>query len=101
MTAKTGCGKWLDVAADCWLLAAESTLVVPLRLARLARCGGAAVDEAKLMISEKIEAHGALLRDLAQGRHGPGAAAVAGGVVTHYLERVRANRKRLLAGTPD
>ena len=98
MKAKTACGTWLDVAADCWLLGAESTLVVPLRLARLARGGGAAVDEAKLMVSEKIDAHGALLRDLAHGRHGPGAAAIAGGVVAHYLERVRANRKRLLAG---
>ncbi len=101
MKAKTGCGTWLDVAADCWLLGAESTLVVPLRLARLARGGGVALDEAKLMISEKIEAHGALLRDLAKGRHGPGAASVAGGVVTHYLERVRANRKRLLASGPN
>lgn len=95
MTAKTTCATWLDVAADCWLLGAESSLVVPLRLARLARGGGGALAEARLMVSEKIEAHGALLRDLARGRHGPGAAGVAGGVVTHYLKRVRANRKRL------
>ncbi len=99
-TVKTACGEWLAVAGKCWLMGAEAMLVVPLRLARLARGGKPAKAEARLMVSEKFEAHGALIGDLAGGRLGPGAAAIAGGVVTHYLERVRANRKRLMAGSP-
>ena len=61
---------WLGVAADCWLLGAEASLVVPLRLARLVRGGAGAKAEARLMVSEKFEAHGALLRDLADGAAG-------------------------------
>ncbi len=94
--SKRESGGWLGVAADCWLLGAEASLVVPLRLARLARGGPAARAEVQLMVSEKVEAHGALLRDLAAGRMGRGAAEVTGGVVTHYLKRVRANRRRLM-----
>ena len=59
--------QWLGVAADWWALGAEASLVVPLRLARLA-CGGAkAKAEARLMVSEKFEAHGTLLRDIREG----------------------------------
>ena len=95
---KRALGQWLGVAKDCWLLGAEASLVVPLRLARLA-CGGAAAKaEARLMVSEKVDAHGALLRDIRQGQLGRGAAELSAGVVTHYLVRVRANRKRLMGG---
>ena len=88
----------LGVAADCWLLGVEASLVVPLRLARLARGGAAAKAEARLMVSEKIEAHGALLRDLGQEKLGKGLGEIPGGAVRHYLVRVRANRKRLMGG---
>ena len=88
----------LGMAADCWLLGAEASLVVPLRLARLARGGAPARAEAKLMLSEKIEAHGALLRGLAQGKLGKGPAGITAGAVRHYLVAVRANRKRLMGG---
>ena len=90
--------KGLEVAANCWLIGAEASLVVPLRLARLARGGAAAKAEAQLMVSEKIEAHGALLRDLGQGKLGKGAGGITDGAVRHYLVRVRANRKRLMGG---
>ena len=63
-------GQYLGLATDCWLLGAEASLVLPLRLARLARGGAAAKAEARLMVSEKVEAHGALLRDLGRGRLG-------------------------------
>ena len=79
-----------------WLLGAEASLVVPLRLARLARGGSAGKAEARLMVSEKVEAHGALLRDLGQGRLGLDPLSVSAGAVKHYLVRVRANRKRLM-----
>jgi hypothetical protein len=48
------------------------------------------------MVSEKVEAHGALLRDLGQGRLGRNPVAISAGAVRHYLVRVRANRKRLM-----
>lgn len=89
-------GQCLGLASDCWQLGAEASLVVPLRLARLARGGAAAKAEARLMVSEKVEAHGALLRDLAGGRLGRSPVRVTAGAVRHYLVRVRANRKRLM-----
>lgn len=88
--------QWLGVAADWWQLGAEASLVVPLRLARMA-CGGArGKAEAQLMVSEKGEAYGALLRDLHSGALGRSVPEVASGVTRHYLKRVRANRKRLV-----
>jgi hypothetical protein len=95
---KQAIGKWLGVAADSWLLGVEASLVVPLRLARLAQGGAGAKAEASLMLTEKVEAHGALLRDLAAGRLGKSAPDLASGVTRHYLVRVRANRKRLMGG---
>ena len=92
-------GNWLDAAANCWLLGAEASLVVHLRLGRLARGGAAARTEARLMVSEKIEAHGELLRDFAGGRLGKDPARITSGAVRHYLVRVRANRKRLMGDT--
>ncbi|MEO6716723.1 MAG: hypothetical protein ABIM50_05680 [Novosphingobium sp.] len=91
-------GNLLGAVADCWLLGGEASLVVPLRLARLARGGVAAKAEARLMVSEKIEAHGALLRDFSAGRLGKGASGITAGAVRHYLVLVRANRKRLMGG---
>lgn len=79
-------GQYLGLATDCWLLGAEASLVLPLRLARLARGGAAA----------KVEAHGALLRDLGRGRLGKSPVGIAAGTVRHYLVRVRSNRKRLM-----
>jgi hypothetical protein len=90
--------QWLAVATNCWLLGAEAVLVVPLRLARLAGGGATAKAEARLMVSEKIEAAGSLLRDIGHGRLGKGAADLSAGAVRHYLLRVRANRKRLMRG---
>ncbi|MCB2074997.1 MAG: hypothetical protein KDE49_14985 [Novosphingobium sp.] len=87
---------WLGIAADCWWLGAESAMVIPLRLTRLALGGKGACTEARLMVSEKVEAHGKLVRALAGGEMGPGAKAIAGGVVTHYLGYVRGNRRRLM-----
>ncbi len=98
MRMKQAFGQWLGIVTDCWLLGAEASLVVPLRLAKLARGGAVARAEARLMVTEKIEAHGALLRDLAQGQLGKSAPDVVSGVSRHYLVRVRANRKRLAGG---
>ena len=95
---KRACGDWLGAAAGCWLLGAEVSLVLPLRLTRLAQGGPRAKAEARLMVREKFEAHGSLLRDLRRGKLGKGAAATTAGAVRHYLVRVRANRMRLMGG---
>ena len=87
---------WLEVIGDCWLLGAESAMVVPLRLTRLATGGKGACAEAKLMVTEKIEAHGRVVKMLSGGEMGSGAKAIAGGVVSHYLGYVRGNRERLV-----
>ncbi len=71
---------------------------MPLRLTRILLGGAAGKAETKLMVSEKIDAHGALIADIAKGRLGSGAAEVTSGVVGHYLKRVRANRVRLTRG---
>lgn len=90
----------LRLTANTWLLGLESSAVVPLRLLRLARLGGPAAREARLMVSEKIEAHGALLRALSRGELGGGAVEMADGAVRHYLGYVRANRERLWRDFP-
>ena len=93
---KRTAGNWLGVAVDCWLLGGEAALVVPLRLARLARGGAGAKAEARLMVAEKIKAHGALVRDFSAGGLGKGASGITAGAIRHYLLLVRANRKRLM-----
>ena len=87
---------WLGFAAASWQLGLEASLVVPLRLIRLAQGGPAAEHEAQLMVSEKLEAHSELAIDCAAGRLGAGSAAIAHGAARHYLRYVRANRRRLL-----
>lgn len=93
------CNLWLGAALDCWLIGAEASLVVPLRLARLARGGKRAGTEARLMVEEKLQAHGTVLGNLAGGRLGGNAAEVASAAAAHYLRLVRQNRRRLLGGT--
>ncbi len=87
---------WLGAAVDCWLLAAEASLVVPLRLVRIAQGGKRGKAEAQLMIGEKLEAHRLLIGELSRGQLGTSPPEIAGGMATHYLGRVRANRQRLM-----
>lgn len=89
---------WLRLVSDCWQLGAEASLVVPLRLARLATGGKLACDEAQLMVSEKVKAHRELIADVATGRMGSDPRAIASESVKHYLRYVRANRIRLSRG---
>lgn len=87
---------WLEIVGDCWLLGAEASLVIPLRLARLAGGGRPACIEARRMVAEKAEAHGRLVTAIALGKHGHCPREIAGGSVHHYLGYVRANRVRLM-----
>lgn len=88
----------LSLAGHSWLLAAEASLVVPLRLARLARGGQPASREAELMVSEKAEALAALQQAWQGGDLGSGPVELADVAVRHYLGYVRANRRRLMRG---
>jgi hypothetical protein len=97
MGKKTDCATdWLGFAWNSWQLGFEASLVVPLRLARIAQGGAAGDREARLMVSEKLDAHSALASGYVAGRLGNNVPAVASGAARHYLGYVRANRKRLL-----
>ena len=91
---------WLGAVVDCWLLAGEISLVVPLRLARIALGGKRGKAEAQLMVGEKLEAHRLLIGELSRGQLGASPPEIAGGMATHYLGRVRANRQRLMGRSP-
>lgn len=83
---------------DWWKISVEASIVLPLRLLRLAALGDGAREEARLMVTEKVEAHVLLARQVATGDIGKTAGEVSHGVARHYLGYVRANRKRLVAG---
>ena len=70
------------------MLAVESNRVVGLRMMKLMRGGGGARREAKLMISEKIDAAAKAGASLIAG-------ASAAEIVRQYRRRVVANAKRL------
>jgi len=86
---------WGALAADGWALTMDAAAVVPLRLMRLALGGERACAEARLMVTEKVEAHSALVRAVASGEHGWTPRSLTGGVLSHYRPYVRANRRRL------
>jgi len=81
---------------DCWVLGAESAIVLQLRLLRLAGLDAAAKREARLMVREKFDAHVDLARKVAGGRMGKTHGQVSHAFAMHYLGYVRSNRKRLL-----
>src|SRR3954452_2328682 len=72
----------------CW---PSKNRVIALRLAKIARCGTAAFDEAQLMITEKIRAAHEATETLMTG--GTTAA-----VISRYHEHVTGNVGRLLRG---
>jgi hypothetical protein len=89
---------WPEITVDSWLLGAEAWMVIGLRTARILKGGPAACREARLMVTEKVESSARLASALAEGRLGSSVRSVADGTVSHYLEGVRANRKRLSRG---
>lgn len=86
---------WLATSMEAWLLGSEASMVIALRLVRLAAGGTEASAEAERMVMEKVSANWALGLAIAQGRLGTGAEAVMRGAVRHYRPHVRANRRRL------
>jgi hypothetical protein len=85
---------WLRLTVDIAKLGVEAQSVVALRLVKLARGGYAAVEEAHLMVSEKVGAAMSAPLYVASDMLAPGPAA-AQRTTTTLLRKVRANRRRL------
>lgn len=70
MTATPENPSWFDISMDAWALAAESNMVIAMRMGSLTQGGPAAVQEAGRMVTEKVAAHLALGCDLMTGKLG-------------------------------
>ena len=95
MTATPKNPSWFDISMDAWALAAESNIVIAMRMGSLTQGGPAAVQEAGLMVTEKVAAHLALGCDLMTGKLGSSPEAIISASIAHYSQSVVANRKRL------
>ena len=99
MKSTTGLFPWANMAFQGAMLAIETQQVIALRLARIAQGGPGVRRETELMVSEKVAA-------MVEGGQMMMQAAFAGDtsgsdrVVRLYRRKVRANRKRLSAGSP-
>lgn len=89
---------WPQIALDSWMLGAEACLVIGLRGARMMAGGAEACREARLMVTEKIDAGCEFGTALLVGKMGATPQALMGNTVSFYLDGVRANRRRLLKG---
>lgn len=85
----------LRITANTWLIGLEGSVVLPLRLARFVRGGPQGAREARRMVTEKVAAQVTLLQAWQTGQLGEGPVDFVDGAARHYLDRVRANRKRL------
>ena len=99
MTSTPKTPNWFDIGMDAWALAAESNMVIAMRMGSLALGGPDAAREAERMVTEKVAAHVALGCDLMNGKLGSSPEAIVSGSIAHYSKTVVANRKRL-GGTP-
>lgn len=86
---------WLAIGLDAWNLAAESSWVIGMRLARMAQGGARAQREAQLMVSEKVASGMELGMAFASGQLGHSPEAITGATISHYRRGVRANHDRL------
>lgn len=95
MVRRRPANPWLRIGLDAWSLGLDASSVIGLRTLKMAAGGPAAEAEARLMVSEKVDAAIALQMKALTGGLGlkpPGAAAK---TLTHYRRKVRANRRRL------
>lgn len=86
---------WFGIGMDAWMLAAESNMVIAMRMGTMAMGGPAAAKEAERMVSEKVASNMKLGMDLITGKHGSTPEQVMSGSLKHYSRSVTANRKRL------
>lgn len=95
MSRKTKSPNWFGISMDAWALAAESNMVIAMRLGQMAFGGPTAAREAERMVLEKVAANIALGFDLMSGKHGSTPEQVVSGSLRHYSRRVAVNRRRL------
>lgn len=95
MTTTPKTPSWFDISVDAWALAAESNMVIAMRIGSMVQGGPDAAREAERMVSEKVAANIALGCDLISGKLGSSPEAIVSGSIAHYSKRVVANRKRL------
>lgn len=86
---------WLDMSWDAWRIGMDMSVVIPLRLARIAAGGASGQREAMLMVEEKMAASAAIGQALMTGSLGATAETITEGTLGYYGRRVKANRKRL------
>ena len=86
---------YFTITMDAWALAAESSMVIAMRMGTLAFGGPSAMKEAERMVSEKVTANMALGFDLMTGKLGISPDQILSGSIAHYSRRVRRNRERL------
>ena len=95
MTRKMKSPNWFGIGMDAWALAAESNMVIAMRMGTMAMGGPAAAKEAERMVSEKVAANFELGLDIATGKHGLSPDKIMSGSIAHYSKSVTANRRRL------
>lgn len=95
MTRTPTAPNWFNISMDAWALAAESSMVIAMRMAGIAIGGPAAAREAERMVSEKVAANISLGMDLMSGKLGSSPEQIVSGSIAHYSKSVVANRKRL------
>lgn len=87
---------WMRLSIDAWALGFEASAVIGLRTLKLAAGGAAADEEARRMVSEKVQAGMELQRRALTGGLGSDPAAMTAKALAHYRRKVRANRRRLV-----
>jgi hypothetical protein len=86
---------WVRVAMDAWSLGLEASSVIGLRTMKLTAGGAAADAESRRMVAEKIDAGFELQAKALSGALGFSAPVMAANTLSHYRQKVRANRRRL------
>jgi hypothetical protein len=85
----------LSLTFDCWNLGLEACSVNGKRLPRLMTGNAAAMAEAQLMVSEKLDAVARLQWKMMTGQLGTSGPAMLDASVAHYRKAVRRNQRRL------
>lgn len=86
---------WMKAGFDMWMLTAEASTVIALRLARIAAGGSAGAAEAELMVTEKVRALIELQTRFLTGGLGTTALSGTQATLKHYRGKVAANDRRL------
>lgn len=93
--------RWMRMGRTGWALWIDSSAVMALRISKLLSGHDPSGREARLMITEKIDALAELHTAFLSGRLGADPASTADLIIAHYNRKVRANRRRLCSKLID